>query len=73
MATVHLVSPALVKRTNDLLAKVRRERGIEKAMQDWIGLMDAEPSPQPSTEPPRAEPAVEPSAVAVGAPDATDP
>jgi hypothetical protein len=72
MAIVHLVSPELVKRTNNLLAKVRRDRGIEKAMHDWIGLMDAEPSPQPSTEP-RAESTVEPSAVAVGEPDATDP
>ena len=71
MATVHLVSPELVKKTNDLLVKVRRDRGIEKAMHDWIALMDPEPSPQPTAEP-RAESAVEPSTVPAGEPDATD-
>jgi hypothetical protein len=71
MATVRLVSPDLVKRTNDLVTKVRRERGIEKAMHDWIALMDANPVPQPGAEPP-TEAAAEPPAAAPGEPDSND-
>jgi hypothetical protein len=60
MATVHLVSPELVKRTNDLLAKVKRSRGIDRALHDWVALMGTEHSRQPAGEPP---PAIEPPAV----------
>jgi hypothetical protein len=88
MATVHLVSPELVKRTNDLLAKVKRSRGIDRALHDWVALMGTEHSRQPDAEPPPAvePPAVEPSEVeastvepstvepstVVGEPDTTD-
>ena len=40
-ATVYLVSPTLVRKTNDLLAKVRRARGTQALMQDWVTSMDA--------------------------------
>ena len=65
MATVHLVSPELVKRTNDLLAKVKRSRGIDRALHDWVALMGTEHSRQPADEPPPAvaSAAVEPSEV----------
>ena len=48
VAIVHLVSPELVKRTNDLLARSSvRRRGVEKALEQWIALIE--------TQPPRTE------------------
>lgn len=41
MATVYLVSPALVKKTNELLNKVQSARGTQRLMQDWVAQMDA--------------------------------
>ena len=41
MAAVYLVSPALVKKTNELLQRVQRARGTEELMQNWAAQMDA--------------------------------
>jgi hypothetical protein len=41
MATVYLVSPALVKKTGELLNKVQSARGTQRLMQDWVAQMDA--------------------------------
>ena len=41
MATVYLVSPALVKKTSELLIKVQNARGTQRLMQDWVSQMDA--------------------------------
>ncbi len=41
MAAVYLVSPALVKKTNDLLKRVQSARGTEELMQNWAAQMDA--------------------------------
>jgi hypothetical protein len=54
-----------------LLAKVRRIRGMDKALHDWIALMDREPSPQPTAEP-RAASQVEPDTAPAGEPDAVE-
>jgi hypothetical protein len=48
MATVHLVSPELVKKTDDLLARSSaRRRGVEKALKEWVALIERQP---PRTE-----------------------
>lgn len=54
MATVHLISPELVKKTNDLLTKVKRSRGIDRALHDWVAAMGTEQARQPTGEPPPA-------------------
>jgi hypothetical protein len=56
MATLYLVSPELVEKTNNLLARIRRDRGTQELMQDWVRRMEAseillQPVVEQSTEP----------------------
>jgi hypothetical protein len=68
MATLYLVSHELVQKTNDLLARVRRDRGTRELMQDWVTRMDAsEVLLQPVAEQ-NTEPGAEPATVAEGEP-----
>ena len=41
MAHVYLVSPALVRKTEELLARVRRGPASEEYIHDWIARVDA--------------------------------
>ena len=67
--TLYLVSPQLVQKTNDLLARVRRNRGTQELMQDWVTRMDAsEVLLLPATEP-NTEPVAEPATVEEAEPD----
>lgn len=55
MATVYLVSPALVKKTEALLARVRRGPASEEFVFDWIARVDASAAPsQPDAPEPDA-------------------
>ncbi len=40
MTTFHLVPPELVKRVNGLLARVKRERATQDAVQSWTASVD---------------------------------
>jgi hypothetical protein len=45
MSTFHFVSPELVKRAQDLVAKSNaRRRGVEKALQEWVALIESHQS-----------------------------
>ena len=69
MATLYLVSHELVQKTNDLLARIRRDRGTKELMQDWVTRMDAsEVLLQPVAEQ-NTEPVAESTTVAEGEPD----
>jgi hypothetical protein len=73
MTAVYLVSPELVQKTNDFLARVRRDRGTQELMQDWITRIDAsefllQPAAQLNTEP-----VADPATGVEGAPDIVDP
>jgi hypothetical protein len=49
MASVYLVSPALVKKTEALLARVRRGPASEEFVFDWIARVDPRrPRPNPT-------------------------
>jgi hypothetical protein len=41
MTQVYLVSPALVRKTEELLARVRRGPASEEYIHDWIARVDA--------------------------------
>jgi hypothetical protein len=40
MATVYLVAPELVNKTNSLLARVQRRRQAQESIQDWLDRME---------------------------------
>ena len=59
MAQVYLVSPALVRKTEELLARVKRGPASEEYIHDWIARVDASAArlqPTAGVAPARAQP-----------------
>ena len=55
MATFHLVQPELVKRANDLLARVKREQAAREAVQNWVTDINEAKAVKAGTMPGAAE------------------
>jgi hypothetical protein len=69
MASVYHVSPALVKKTEALLARVRRGPASEEFVFDWIARVDASAAP---SQPDAAQPGSPEAPAGVAVPEAAN-